>query len=211
VLFSSPDVASFINENFEPAWVSVRPVPKITIDFGNGKKMIRTVNGNIATYVCTKDGTVVDVLPGIYDRENYIASLNVIRDRFGTLPSDSIALEKELRGYHTGAQSERFVSVAHAAETKDSSLASPLVVRAFKRLADPQKVALQNALIADTNLNETERRPLIHSYLSEHGRSTPDDMKKWLYREVLHADLEDPYLGFDKVLTQTYPFDDSGS
>ena len=31
-------------------------------------------------------------------------------------------------------------------------------------------------------------------------------MTRWLDREVLHADLDDPYLGLGKILFDTYPF-----
>ena len=71
MLFSSADVAKQINDMFEPAWETVRPVPTVTIDFGNGEKITRTLHGNIATYVCTREGTVLDVLPGIYEPKAY--------------------------------------------------------------------------------------------------------------------------------------------
>ena len=35
MLFSNDAVASFVNNNFEPAWECVRPVPLVHIDFGN--------------------------------------------------------------------------------------------------------------------------------------------------------------------------------
>lgn len=63
--------------------------------------------------------------------------------------------------------------------------------------------------MGDVNLNENERRPMIHTYLGSRVRTRPEDMKKWLYREVLHADLDDPMLGLGKVLGQNYPFDDT--
>lgn len=206
MLFSSPEVADFINKNFEPTWISVRPVPKVTIDFGNGRKMTRTVNGNIATYVCTKDGVVVDVVPGIYTKENYISALQSIRKQFDILPSEPIALEQSLKLYHSSAQ-----TIPRDAMNAARDIATAPMVVQPKNPYFNETVELKKALLADTNVNETQRRPMIHAYLVEHGRSTPDDMKKWLYREVLHADLDDPYLGFDRVLTQSYPFDDPGS
>jgi hypothetical protein len=35
---------------------------------------------------------------------------------------------------------------------------------------------------------------------------TPDAISKWLYREVLGTDLDDPYLGLKDVLFKNYPF-----
>ena len=36
MLFSNDSVANFINENFEPVWVSVRPVPIVTLEMAVG-------------------------------------------------------------------------------------------------------------------------------------------------------------------------------
>ena len=207
-MFSSPEVAQYINENFEPAWEMVRPVPTITIDFGNGKKMTRTVNGNIATYVCTRDGYIVDVLPGIFDSATYLDRLSAIKRQFETLPSDQPGLVRELANYHLNAETRKAVIGSAGAERR--TIASPLIVGAFKPQPERRSIS-KSTLIADTEINENERRPIIHSVLKYSGLVKPDDLKKWLYREVLHADLDDPYLGFDKILTQSYPFDDGGS
>ena len=79
MLFSKPDVADFINRNFEPVWESVRPVPLVRIDFGNSKVITRTLHGNIASYVCAADGQVLDILPGIYTPPAYVERLYQLR------------------------------------------------------------------------------------------------------------------------------------
>ena len=79
MLFSRPDVASFINNYFEPVWESVRPVPLVRIDFGNGMVVTRTLHGNIATYVCSADGQILDILPGIYSPAAYLHGLDQFR------------------------------------------------------------------------------------------------------------------------------------
>ena len=76
MLFSSDTVANTINNAFEPVWESVRPVPIVTIDFGNGHAITRTLHGNIATYLCNAQGTVFDILPGIYEPTEYLNQLN---------------------------------------------------------------------------------------------------------------------------------------
>ena len=75
MLFSKDEIADSINKNFEPAWVSVRDVPIVRIDFGEGNVLTRTLHGNIATYVCSADGSVIDVLPGIYEPVQYKKNL----------------------------------------------------------------------------------------------------------------------------------------
>ncbi|HLK57308.1 MAG TPA: hypothetical protein VKU00_12120 [Chthonomonadaceae bacterium] len=46
-------------------------MPKVSIDFGNGKKMQRTLMGNTVLYICYPDGQVVDALPGVYRPEDF--------------------------------------------------------------------------------------------------------------------------------------------
>lgn len=75
MLFSRKDVYRLINRNFESAWQPVRPAAVVRINFGNGKTVTRTLNGNIATYICTPDGKVLDVIPGIYDPKTYLERL----------------------------------------------------------------------------------------------------------------------------------------
>jgi hypothetical protein len=62
------------------------------------------------------------------------------------------------------------------------------------------------ALAEDTQLNETTRRRQIHELLANTGLVKPDRVLKPIYKDVLHADLDDPYLGLGKVLFENYPF-----
>lgn len=65
-LYSNKEVSDFLRTNFVLHWQSVRPVPRVTIDFGDGRKLERTLTGNSAHYVLASDGTPLDVLPGLY-------------------------------------------------------------------------------------------------------------------------------------------------
>lgn len=67
MLFSNKDLAAFLQDRFEPAWESVRAVPTVTLDFGEGHVLRRTLHGNVATYVCDSQGRVLDVIPGMYE------------------------------------------------------------------------------------------------------------------------------------------------
>ena len=58
----------------------------------------------------------------------------------------------------------------------------------------------------DSEVNELIRRKAIHEYLAVRPDLRPDDMKRWLFKEVLHADLDDPQLGLGVVLNANYPF-----
>jgi hypothetical protein len=75
VLLSNPEVASFINKEFVPVWESIRPVPKVTIDFGDGRVLKRTLQGNTVMYICLPDGRVIDALPGVYTAQDFLSEV----------------------------------------------------------------------------------------------------------------------------------------
>ncbi|HWO26534.1 MAG TPA: hypothetical protein VNO30_47725 [Kofleriaceae bacterium] len=65
-LYANAEVSRFLRENFVLYWSSERPVPRVTIDYGDGRKIERTTTGNSAHYVLDAAGHVLDVLPGLY-------------------------------------------------------------------------------------------------------------------------------------------------
>ena len=222
-MFSRQDVANFINSNFEASWETVRPVPIVHIDFGNGNVATRTLHGNIATHVCSGNGEIVDVLPGIYTPRAYQGALGQIREAAASLPPEPRARRERLHDYHRAyAQmlrerpqqivyappqpaprdvgkraierrlEELIVLTPPAAEIGNGSRSTP--PPALRKLAE------WNLLVADTWRNEAERRLQIHERLGNAEPFRPDQLKHWLYREVLHADLADPYLGLGDVM-----------
>lgn len=65
-LYANAKVAALLRERAVLHWESVRPVPTVTIDMGDGRRLERTITGNSVHYVTTAEGEVVDVLPGLY-------------------------------------------------------------------------------------------------------------------------------------------------
>lgn len=65
-LYANETIAKELREKFVLHWGSVRPVPKVTIDFGDGRKLERTLTGNSIHYVVAADGRPLDGLPGLY-------------------------------------------------------------------------------------------------------------------------------------------------
>ena len=68
-LYANQDVSRFLRERFVLYWSSERPVPRLTIDYGDGRRLERTITGNSAHYVLDEGGEVLDVLPGLYRAE----------------------------------------------------------------------------------------------------------------------------------------------
>src|SRR4029079_9732939 len=65
-LYANAEVSAFLRENFVLYWSTERAVPTMTIDYGDGRKIVRTTTGNSAHYVLDDRGHVLDVLPGLY-------------------------------------------------------------------------------------------------------------------------------------------------
>ncbi len=262
MLFSSRELAGYVNDTFEPAWESVRPAPLVTIDFGNGHTVRRTLQGNIATYVCGPDGVVYDVLPGIYAADAYrtrLEALRVLADSLrppaGAEPGADPRVGR-LRDYHTGRAAElarvqvppQLQAVAQIGggfkggigggfggggfggggfggtaggggfggafppagfggiEGPTERVIAGRPPAAGGAAVPPVPLAARPELALDSQVNEQVRRKAVHDRLAGAGPVRPDDIKKWLYKDVLRADLDDPTLGLGAVLDENYPF-----
>ena len=65
VLYSNADISAFLRDNFVLHWQSVRPVPTVTIDYGDGRRLERTLTGNSIHYILDSQGRVIEALPGL--------------------------------------------------------------------------------------------------------------------------------------------------
>jgi len=236
-LFSRDDVAAFVNKNFEPVWQSVRPVPIVRIDFGNGTVLTRTLHGNIATYVGTADGQVLDLLAGIYTPAVYVQRLQQFRLLANYADQQGPAQRVErLRAYHKGQlealrkdttppvlvnvadMSKRMIEGGIKAMLVTPDRAQVLSARDVRRaapgdpgLASADDLATWKALVQDTEANESVRRRQVHQLLASASPATSAALTKRVYKDILHADLDDPYLGLGSSLFAGYPFKDDQS
>lgn len=65
-LYPHTAVRTLLAKRYVLHWQSVRAVPIITIDFGDGRSIKRTITGNSLHLVLDARGRTVDVLPGLY-------------------------------------------------------------------------------------------------------------------------------------------------
>ncbi len=171
MLFSQPELAAFLSEHFECAWQSLRPVPRVTIDFGGGHVLRRTLNGNVATWLCTPEGWALDVVPGLTD----VAG-------FRRRAEEALALHRRLRQADDPVALLRAHHAAHAvalAALPDTDPGTPH--------GDP--------LAVEARTNARERDPLARALLARAALATPEQLTAELFRDVLGVDLADPYLG----------------
>ena len=72
VLYTNPEIAKVLRQQFILHWQPVRDVPIATIDFGNGRKLRQPIIGNSVHFVLNKDGRVIDALPGLVTPDAFI-------------------------------------------------------------------------------------------------------------------------------------------
>lgn len=204
VLLSDTQVANYLKENFVLTWRQVRPAPKVTIDYGNGETLTRTLKGNTAFYVCRPDGTVVDILPGVYTKADFLQVLPQSR-RLAQLPPDRV------RDWHR--QQVRPVVDPRVMASKaivESPILDRLALEKLKLPQDPSiddlsskpasyqglKAAYPDPVKADSQASLSVLRPAVHRYLGAQNRARRvGGHSKTVFREILKVDLDDPYLG----------------
>jgi hypothetical protein len=143
-LYANQDVSRFLRERFILYWSSERPVPHVTIDYGDGRRLERTATGNSAHYILDESGNVLDVLPGLYaptafvrELEGSLALAASVRDK----SDDERA--KALADYH----GQRVI----AAE------------RNWEGLAGMRWIPGAGQLLTQSTLAEAQRRTLVKS------------------------------------------------
>lgn len=87
-------------DHFQAAYESVRPVPRVTIDFGDGRKLERTLRGNVATWLCAPDGRVLDVVPGLCDPQTFLRRLQQASALADLYATDRAAFEHAYARMH---------------------------------------------------------------------------------------------------------------
>jgi len=128
VLYPNDEVATVLRDRFVLHWRSVRPVPTVTIDFGDGRKLERTLTGNSIHYILDSEARPLDALPGLYGPKAFLRGISNAESLFKNLagkndPERTLLL----RSYYT-AQHNRI----SAAWTVDTGRVGGKVPQGFK-------------------------------------------------------------------------------
>ncbi len=191
MLFADPAIAEFLDDTYECAAVTLRPVPRVEIDFGNGIKLTRTLNGNIATYFCTPAGEVVDLVPGLATPAEYLERARKAASLIGLFGEDPRTARSRVAKYHRSRSEAPVAAGRRIADAGKAVVEMPLK-RALSGLPpDP----FQASLHEDAEYNQELRMPAVHAMLAEQPMAKPEAIRVRLFREILGVDLEDPYLG----------------
>jgi len=75
-LYSDRRISAFLREHYILHWKTVLPVPKVTIDFGDGRVLKQTITGNSLHYVLDSDGRPLDAIPGLLGPTTFLATVS---------------------------------------------------------------------------------------------------------------------------------------
>ncbi len=153
VLYANEEVSQYLRDHFVLHWQSVRPVPRVTIDFGDGRTLERTLTGNSIHYVLDAQARPIDALPGLYGPTAFLRAL-AQAERTAHMNSKLTSQEREvvLRRYHR----ERLLAMLQDWETDLAKIGRrPSAQRSMDDEAWGQLAALHHE---DARLDESSVR-----------------------------------------------------
>ena len=106
VLYSNAEVSSMLRDRFVLHWQSVRPAPVITIDFGDGRKLERTITGNSIHYVLDSSGNAIEAFPGLYGPKAFLRGLTDAEGLFKLLRSNKSDVRELILASHHQSRSD---------------------------------------------------------------------------------------------------------
>ncbi len=74
-LYANKNIAQFLRDSYILHWESVRPVPTVTVNFGDGRQLKSTLTGNSIHYILNAQGQPLDALPGLYGPQAFLKQL----------------------------------------------------------------------------------------------------------------------------------------
>lgn len=76
ILYADRRISALLRKQYVLHWKTVRPVPMMTIDFGDGRVLKRTITGNSIHYLLDSEGRPIDAIPGLVTSETFLASVS---------------------------------------------------------------------------------------------------------------------------------------
>lgn len=170
LLYTNAEISRYLRDNYILHWKSVRPAPRITIDFGDGRKIERTVTGNSIHYVLDDEGRMIEALPGLYSPKAFMIYLTQAK-----LVNDSIDLRTD-REKQMALLKYRKLSFDSIKAKRDEAVALAKV-----ELTEPKPgtMALIAAPRATTKMIVTDETSILRVY-DEFARFEPQiDFSDW--------------------------------
>jgi hypothetical protein len=188
-LYANQEIARLLKERFILHWQTVRPAPKVTIDFGDGRRLERTLTGNSIHYVLDSRGRVVDALPGLYGPQAFLEQLIRAENtahQVARLPTDETRAAL-LRDYHNRRLQELAMQWTSDAARAGVNLSAKAATQASADGTKPPRAEVA-ARAAITKMVVVER-PILRGISTEPRLldAQPEDVG-WARFAALHAD-----------------------
>jgi hypothetical protein len=194
LLYPEPEVHAVLRDEFVLHWQSLRPVPKVTIDFGNGRTLVRTITGNSLHAVLRSDGKPVDAVLGLLSADAFVQALRRAQ------PMARAETPAELARKHAEALASP-PALPPAAVSPDRLFDASKIAATKHAVESPilaQLRALQRTLAEDTRTNELDLHPRLHRAFAQGAPWTSaDGMVDWIYETLFLMPTDDPWLGLD--------------
>jgi len=188
LLYPEARINRRLREDFVLHWQSVRPVPRVTIDFGDGRRVVRTLTGNSVHLVLDPHGRAVDALPGLSTPDAFLEQLAQAR-------SFALADRAHLAQLHARAARRPLIAPPQPAPSR--AVEASQIAMTKHVLEAPLLRQVSSDVDGDTRQNlELHRR--IHEVFAR-GAQWPalQEFVAWIYRELFRMPLEDAALGLD--------------
>ena len=223
MLYSDPAISKILRERYVLHWHSLRPVPRVTIDMGDGRKIQQTITGNSIHYLLDENGKPLDALPGLNSPKAFRAQL----EEWLTLNPENIAeyhaerdadypVQRVLRPRAQDA-AMRAMSKAiteqplhqqlafgarmprielEAADDVVFSAESLALMRSKQPLSDELLDGLRRTVAMDTRVN-AELHGLIHGWFKMEEVKDLASLNERVYAELFLTPSDDPWLGLN--------------
>ncbi len=181
VLYPNEEVSAVLHDRFVLHWQTVRPVPRVTIDFGDGRKLERTLTGNSIHYILDSDALPLDALPGLYGPKAFVRGLLDAERLFKSLAGKNEAERNLTLRMYYGDQHNK-ISAAWLSDTMKIGGAAP---KGFMIVKGRNGDALSIAPLAVTKaITETSILRAMNMATDELGKIT--DEAAWKKIAQLH-------------------------
>jgi len=182
ILYSNAAIADLFRTHFVLHWQTVRPVPLITIDFGDGRRLERTITGNSIHYILDSDGNLIDGLPGVYGPQAFARALQEAEGVFQKLQGKNKGARRMLLANYY-AQRLNTISLAWLADTNKIGGRAPAGFRVVKG-QNGEAVSIMPLAVTKMVAEETVLRAMTE-HTEALGKIT--DEGAWTKLALLHS------------------------
>ena len=106
--YANSEISAYLRDNYVLHWSSERPVPKVTVDFGDGRVLKTTVTGNSIHYVLDEQGRVIDYLPSLQAPNRFLSQVRSAKTAWQGVEGKPEAVRyTSLLAFHTGLRVAR--------------------------------------------------------------------------------------------------------